>query len=223
MINRIVHFKKITSTNDYLKDHYEEDSGLLVYSDFQTSGKGRRGNRWESQRSKNLMFSFLLKNPELTQQELMMKVTIALINTLEEYGLKGHIKLPNDILVNNKKLSGVLIESIYRDKNVYTIVGIGLNVNQIMDQNRTSIKQELMQSVHRKSVLLKFISYYNLIDKPKFEIFKDRVLIPKLVRYQDSAYEWVDFNQNWQAFIRKDDKTKIVSIEEIEFDYTLYL
>ncbi len=110
--------------------------GTVIYSDKQLHGKGQRGNSWESEQSKNLLFSIILKADFIDPSDnffLTQISSLAIYDFLTEYvktGLK--IKWPNDIVYSNKKIAGILIENfIQKDKIEWTILGIGVNINQI--------------------------------------------------------------------------------------------
>ncbi len=104
-------------------------------TDFQETGRGQRGNSWESENGKNLLFSTILEASFLDPSEcfdLNIITSLALIDVLQEYTGEGlKVKWPNDIFYENKKLSGMLIENyIKRNSIQHSIIGIGLNVNQ---------------------------------------------------------------------------------------------
>lgn len=103
-------------------------------AEFQTSGRGQRGNVWSSQRAENLTFSVLLKPdfiPAVKQFLICEAASVAVVNYLSEHGIDARIKWPNDIYVGDRKICGMLIEhSISADKVSSSVVGIGLNVLQ---------------------------------------------------------------------------------------------
>ncbi|MDA9985005.1 biotin--[acetyl-CoA-carboxylase] ligase [Flavobacteriaceae bacterium] len=128
----------IGSTNVALKDSYQQ--GVLKHGDVlwarnQTQGKGQRAAKWLSEPNKNLTFSLFVRHNELSVDspfQLNCLIALALRNTLNYFTIPAvTIKWPNDILSENKKLCGVLIENLYRGTQLKaSIVGIGLNVNQ---------------------------------------------------------------------------------------------
>ena len=126
---KIYRFDKIDSTNEFLKkcDGLEERD--VVIAKVQTAGKGRRGNSWVSLEGAGL-FSFVLKEDEKIAQEEYLKLPLlvgySLLKTLRRFeDLDYKFKWTNDIYLNEKKLSGILIEKI---ENNY-IIGIGININ----------------------------------------------------------------------------------------------
>lgn len=144
---KIIDFSKIGSTNDYLKDNYEKlDSFTFVKTKYQLEGRGQFDRKWVSFKGRNLLFSFIIKNTPFNQMNLIKEwVKASIFQLLEDLGLKPSFKEPNDIYVNNKKICGILIETKSDEKMFrYVIVGIGLNVNQIIfpSLNATSILKE---------------------------------------------------------------------------------
>ena len=123
------------STNNYLKDNWGSVKPMtLVVAVNQTAGRGQRGNSWESEPGKNLTFSFYFSPEGVRPAEQFVvseAVSLAMVRTLEEYGISAEVKWPNDIYVGDRKICGILIEnSIFGDSISRCFVGIGLNVNQ---------------------------------------------------------------------------------------------
>ena len=114
----------------------------------QTAGRGQRGNKWVSEKGKNLTFSILLKFgehgfpplPVSRQFDISKAATLGVISYLEKRGVEAQVKWPNDIYIRNKKICGMLVESILDGGKVAaSIVGIGLNVNQtVFDPSLTN-------------------------------------------------------------------------------------
>ena len=109
--------------------------GTVIITDHQTAGKGQRGNEWEAEPGKNLTFSLILKPGFLAvsrQFFLNIVICLALKDYLKEKTSDNlYIKWPNDILVHEKKISGVLIENQLQGTTIATaIAGVGLNINQ---------------------------------------------------------------------------------------------
>ena len=130
-------YGKIGSTNEEMnrllgKEDLEE--GTVIRAEYQSAGKGHRGNAWLSDRGMNLLFSILLKPGYLPAEEafhLSRIVSLALTDVIDKQGIKTRIKWPNDILVGTRKICGILIEnSITGDRISHSVIGVGLNVNQ---------------------------------------------------------------------------------------------
>jgi BirA family transcriptional regulator, biotin operon repressor / biotin---[acetyl-CoA-carboxylase] ligase len=130
----LYHFSQIESTNRYILEHYRSlREGSVVIADYQTRGRGRLGRKWKSSMGKGLLFSVLLK-PDKSPDNLAFFTQVAgvaLLNTLQPLTTLSYtIKWPNDIYINNKKISGILCESIIENNETQAlIVGIGLNIN----------------------------------------------------------------------------------------------
>lgn len=133
------HFEQLDSTNAYLQREQSEHDirNWVVSADEQTAGKGMGNNGWESEAGKNLTFSMALDVGFLSAERqflLSEAVALGLVHSLDDLlpAEKLHIKWPNDIYYENRKLAGILINStIKANKMDVSIVGIGLNVNQM--------------------------------------------------------------------------------------------
>ena len=127
----LVHFKEIDSTNNYLKNSYQLlDDFTFATADYQSHGKGRNDRVWQSNSGENLMFSFLIKNKELMNkaESFSILTAVEVAKLIEKYDIDNvSIKWPNDILIGDKKVCGILLEGQVPD---YLVVGVGLNVNQ---------------------------------------------------------------------------------------------
>jgi BirA family transcriptional regulator, biotin operon repressor / biotin---[acetyl-CoA-carboxylase] ligase len=121
------YFPALTSTNTYAADLAREGAaeGTLVTTDDQTAGRGRVGRVWKSRPNQNLALSLVLR-PDFPPYYLVMASALAVADAIEEVaGLRTEIKWPNDVLLDGRKVSGILIET----SPGYAILGIGLNVN----------------------------------------------------------------------------------------------
>ena len=129
---------RLTSTNTYLaglmKDR-ELEEGCVVIADYQEAGRGQGSNSWVSTGGENLLMSMLFYPAFLSaskQFHLSRLVSLAICDVLEAMGAESHIKWPNDILSRRGKIAGILIEhSITAGFISHTIVGMGINLNQI--------------------------------------------------------------------------------------------
>lgn len=131
---QITRFEQITSTNDEARNP-RYTHGDVITAEFQTAGRGQRGNRWSSRVGENLMLSLVLEPTFLhaSRQFLLSEaVALGLVDTLAKFEIKAQIKWTNDIYVGDRKICGVLIEHDLRGAHLArTIVGIGLNINQV--------------------------------------------------------------------------------------------
>jgi len=137
MRSRWIKPDSLTSTNSFISDllkHQALEEGTVVIADYQEAGRGQGKNSWLSEPGENLLMSLLLYPAFLSaskQFHLSRVASVALCDTLETVGIDAMIKWPNDILTGKGKIAGTLIEhSITAGTISFTIVGIGLNLNQ---------------------------------------------------------------------------------------------
>jgi BirA family biotin operon repressor/biotin-[acetyl-CoA-carboxylase] ligase len=140
-----IHFPTIHSTNSYAREHVKEfakDSLVVISADEQLLGRGRYGRYWISPAGQNLLASFVFFIEEGQKDPLSLTHVLAIsaIRVLKENGVIARIKWPNDILVNDKKVAGILCETVYEPNYFAVIVGIGLNVNMLA-QDLASVGQ----------------------------------------------------------------------------------
>lgn len=135
---RIIKLDAIDSTNSFLRQLSAKEAlgdYTVVMTNYQTQGRGQMGTQWTSQQSKNLMVS-VFKDLSYLSIELnfyiSIVVSLSILKALESLQIqKLKIKWPNDILSDNKKLAGVLIENVIKQNQLQaSIIGFGLNVNQ---------------------------------------------------------------------------------------------
>lgn len=131
-----IDIEETDSTNRYLAaiaDDYP--SMTMVSAVHQTAGRGQRGNGWEAAPGENITSSLLFrpKNIAPNAQFIISQATaMAVVRTLEHFGIHAMVKWPNDIYYGNYKICGILIENAINSSSVIqSIIGIGLNVNQI--------------------------------------------------------------------------------------------
>jgi len=140
---RLIKLDAIDSTNDFLKrlsGSENVENFTVVTAENQTRGKGQMGNVWNSETGKNLIMSVLVKNfvsDAGSIFNLNIAFSVAVIESLKSVSIPQlSIKWPNDILSGNKKIGGILIESIFKsDAQIQSILGLGLNVNQTNFEN----------------------------------------------------------------------------------------
>lgn len=160
-----IQFDEIDSTNDFLKKNYKNLPDVTVIrTGFQTAGRGQFDRIWESDKNQNILVSILFKKylPSL-MNKINQNIISAIINTLKEYGITdATFKYPNDIIVQNNKIAGILIETKYNNKKFeYMIIGIGININQInfINSNAISLKNLIHTEIDLDEFLSKFFSY----------------------------------------------------------------
>ncbi len=165
----IEHYTWTESTNEDAWDLIGDSAteGTIVITDKQTAGKGRGGRKWISVPGKSLTASLIIK-PGIDSRlsgwfPLLMGV--AIVKAFAELGLDVNLKWPNDIMVNNKKLGGILCESRVQSKVLeWVVMGMGLNINEQENElppelQATSLFMEKSSSIQRELVLAKIMNY----------------------------------------------------------------
>ncbi len=165
---RMYSLDSIDSTNTHLKSLAVEgaEEGTLVITEEQTAGKGRLGRTWQTQKGMNLTFSVLLR-PNISANHLgiiSIAAGVAVAEAIQELcKIQAECKWPNDILFDDKKLCGILCESVISpSKFSAVIVGIGVNVNQTMfptelNDIATSIARATGTTADRAALLAKIL------------------------------------------------------------------
>lgn len=168
----IIHFDSIDSTNSKAKqlaDTVEAD-GTIIISEEQTNGRGRLGRSWVSPKHKGVWMSIILK-PDLNPVEAVKLTQIAAAAVVEgsrELGIKALVKWPNDIVINHKKVCGILTEmSAELTRINYVVVGIGINVNideadfpEDIKDIATSLKIETKSPVNRQKLVGRILNNF---------------------------------------------------------------
>jgi len=204
MAKMVVHVPTCHSTNAIAEQILAEEGtqeGTVVITDDQTDGKGQMDNVWVSEPGKNLTFSLIL-NPTFlpieSQFYLSIVVSLAIRESLTNWvGDNVKIKWPNDIMISNKKVAGILIKNTLNKKTVKsTIVGVGVNVNQDVFPVDTAIslknilKKELDLVQVFENLLLSLDKYYLKLRNRKFHLLK--------TNYIESMFwlnEWHEFKK----------------------------
>ena len=190
--HEVQYYEQTDSTNTRAATWAEDGApdGAVVIAEHQTSGRGRQGRVWESDESRNLLFSVILR-PALPPAQLGLITVITSLSIAEaihEYAapLPVQIKWPNDVLLNQKKCCGVLIETAYSPTPTTrpeVIVGIGINVNQQgfsddLAHRATSLLLETGRHVDRIELLAHILhrleTYCNVLDEDTHAIFIEK-------------------------------------------------
>lgn len=209
-----IFFDEIDSTNNYCK--YIAEQGFskttVIVSDAQTAGRGTKGRNFYSPKGTGLWFSILLK-PSIPINELSfltLLTSVALNDTLKAFSINTTIKWPNDIILNDRKLSGILIESKINNNKLleYVIIGIGINVNL----NKEDFSDELKE----KAISLKIATgkEYDRYEILKVFIFNFENYFNKFIdgnkKFILNKYKANSFVLNKKVNLKYKDKTKIV-------------
>lgn len=167
----IYFYHEIGSTNDECKKLAEEGAkhGTLVVAEKQTKGKGRRGRSWESPKGTGIWMTLLLR-PDIepyNSSGLTLVTAMAINKAVQEItGLDAKIKWPNDIVVNGKKVTGILTEMSAQPEMInYIVIGIGINVNteefpEDIAKTASSLKIESGKTIKRSSIIALFGKYF---------------------------------------------------------------
>lgn len=153
---------QVDSTNEEIRRNLTLPEGAVVIADLQTQGRGRQGRTWHSETGTGLYLSTLLK-PNLPPEKLALITLMAGVATVsaiqQQASVPVKLKWPNDILLNGKKLAGILCEYI---PDTAVIVGIGINLNQTcfpedIQDIATSLKLETGNTVNRTDLVLSLL------------------------------------------------------------------
>lgn len=173
-VPKVIWLPEVASTNSYVKEllvSREIEEFSVFVADNQTHGKGQKGNFWESEPGQNLTFSVVLY-PDfipVNKQFMISKiVSLALVKTVVAVVGDATVKWPNDLYIGDKKVGGVLIENSIMGPSIKnSIVGIGLNVNQLVFKsnapNPVSLRQMTGVEMDVKGLLFSFLE--NLLDE----------------------------------------------------------
>ena len=231
-MNSLIYFNNCASTQDelidFLNQHYLSEDFLAVYTFNQTKGRGQYGNSWENLPEKNLAYSFALKTKNINVSDTCFNFYTAIlvrdfIANLTKTEVK--IKWPNDLILKNKKICGMLFE---KDKN-YFVVGIGINILQenfknlpkagsVLSQTglsfelkafTESLHQYLFEHLVQKEIPNNILELYHLhlYRKNEVSVFeKNKVRQNGIIKNVDeTGHIWIDLeNEGLQKFFHKE-------------------
>lgn len=185
LIGKTIHyFSEVASTNDLAKEMAAIGAreGTVILAETQTRGKGRFGREWFSPRG-GIWLSTILR-PKLSAKDipkLTLTTSLAVAKTINQlFNLKTEVKWPNDVLINAKKVCGILTEANTReDTTNFVVIGIGINANielkslpKQIRENATSLKHELKKEIDREQFLRVLLEnmehYYVMLAEGKF-------------------------------------------------------
>lgn len=204
-IGKEVHYlPSCHSTNDIAAELMTKkglNEGAVVITDRQTAGRGQRGNNWEAEPHQNLTFSIVLEphSLDISEQYLLnISISLALHDFLSQYLQEGlRIKWPNDIYGYDNKLGGILIENFIKKGQIeYTIVGIGLNINQknFLFGKATSLSNECGQNFNLDELLPLLFSH---LERRYMQLRK--VVYSQLVDEYHSKLYWINERRTFKA------------------------
>jgi BirA family transcriptional regulator, biotin operon repressor / biotin---[acetyl-CoA-carboxylase] ligase len=213
----IYHAEEIDSTNSYLKRNGESfKDGSILIADNQTKGRGRYIRSWLGSKE-DLMFSLLSRKP--LRYEILLPV--ALIRVTRKHHIPSFIKWPNDIFADNRKLSGMLIESSYIGNQLdFQVIGVGMNLVEKRDVESTGIsnydkevdKYQLLEEILFELNQLIQIPFNEVVD----EYTRCDLILHRHIQYHGKRYYICGFTKEGYL-IAEDEKEKII-IKSDEID-----
>ncbi|MBQ9520676.1 MAG: biotin--[Acholeplasmatales bacterium] len=209
---------QIGSTNQFFKDNYMDysDKSILIALS-QTEGRGRYDRVWKSSNN-DVIFSILLKH----NNNYEIITPVAICQGLAKFNIKCGIKWPNDIYLNDKKLSGILIEDIFDSHFKASIIGIGINmtdkpsvygVGLNIDSDRYDIINAIMEE---------FDKLINISKDDLIKLYKEySIIIDRLVYYHNKLYTVSDIDLNGHLVLSRNGMKITVSSDEINIKESL--
>ena len=232
---KVIIFKELDSTNQYLMDlEIQNTDRLICAAEKQYKGRGRGNKTWESPNEENIYLSIsLLTEKYINLDGFSLMVGLTIRDCLEElYGINSKIKWPNDIYHENKKFCGILIETKPQKDKIKLVTGIGLNVfmdnNTNINQEWTSLKLINGNNVYDRNKIigmatLKFFENLKLFEKHGFSFFKKRFnehnyiknKIVKTERYNNQHCKVLEVDSSGRMKVSVDKEIKHISSGEL--------
>lgn len=231
--------EEIDSTNSALLDKSNNinTNGSVFLAEMQTSGRGRKDRVWESSKEQNLTFSILITDKALLKKcinFINFGAALAVSSAIENlYQIKTELKWPNDVLINSKKVSGILLESFSSGNTISKlVVGIGVNVNQSSFPGEynippTSLKFEAGHEVSRERLLSEILNLFEEVvlkikENPQ-NILKDWKNRCRMIGDQVSVTEdgvvkygiFDDLDEEGYLMLRTKDKTEKIHFGDV--------
>lgn len=169
---KVIQLEEVDSTNSYGKkliDKFEDKTAIITKK--QTSGRGRLNRSWVDLGEENLFLSIILKPSETFNEiypNLTQYLSVTLCKVIESYGIQTQIKWPNDVLIDGKKIAGILSETVMQGQKLKGIVlGVGVNLNSnqekidaIPNKIATSLNIETQKAIDLKEFLNKLLTEF---------------------------------------------------------------
>lgn len=238
-MKKYYHFKQINSTSTYLKKNYLKHDNLdFVSASFQSEGHGRTNRKWVSEKGENLLFSVLIKDQKIIKDFAYISLFSALeiMHILKEINIKDvSIKWPNDVFVNDKKICGILLESVSYTSDIDALIlGIGINVNsscflgdyliaptsifletkKMMDLEKFKLKVFSVLEELLKNISLKKEEYLKEIKENNY--LKDKEVYA-LINNDKTKVKVLDINDDCSLKVLCEDKIININSGEISF------
>lgn len=226
-------FEEISSTNTYALENIENlNDKSVIFTDRQTQGRGRFDRVWISDNGSNLYFSIVLKPTEVIDENLPLAnltqyMSLVLCQVFDFYSVEAQIKWPNDVLIDGKKIAGILAETSIKGQVFKGLVlGVGVNLNSTeeelenINQPATSLNLETGQNIDKevflKTLVEKFFEGYDEFLLSGFASIKDAY--EKKCFFIGSQIKINEINQNYEAIVNgiNDDGTLNIKVDKIE-------
>lgn len=170
---KITYYKEINSTHIHAKEIENQGDQILI-AEIQTAGIGTKGRIWHTGESKNIAMT-IIKHPKCKVEDLegvTTKIAEVIQQTIKEmYGYELQIKIPNDLILNGRKICGILTEVHTQGEKIeYLLISIGFNVNEDsfseeLKEIATSLKMEYQKEFCREDIIINIINKINLLIK----------------------------------------------------------
>lgn len=222
----LIRVDAVDSTNNYaakLLKATKVDNGTAILTKRQTNGKGQRGNSWVSDDSDSLTFSLVVFPDLKTKHNFYLNIvsSLAVRKAIEDCGIEAKIKWPNDILINKKKVCGILIENQIQGQKIQSaIVGIGLNIGQSSFEelpHATSLRIENSRVLDKEDLFEQIYQYLDFyFDQLRFQNFD--FLLNQYYKFLFGLNQNLNFINEGQPFEGKiqgiDDSGKLIVSSE---------
>ncbi len=227
---RLLFLDEINSTNTYSKEHVNElHDKDVVYTFKQTAGRGRFDRKWVDLGSGNIYLSIILKpSSDLKQvySNLTQYTALKLAETFEKYNVIPQIKWPNDILIDEKKISGILAETVFKQNQLQgLIIGVGVNLNadendfKKIDKKVTALNIETHKEINKIDFLNCFIdnffANYEKFLNNGFKSIKDEYM--KRINFLNKEITIHNFNEDYTGIVEDISDEGSVIINNKEF------
>ena len=231
----IEYFTFTDSTNDDAWElilNNEADNGTLVITDYQKKGRGRRNNTWISTPGNNLTFSLIIREPKRENPGLFSILSgVAIIKGIKKFTeIECTLKWPNDVMLNNKKIGGILIETKKTDNDTFLVVGIGININeQIMpkelENTASSLRIEESNAIQREPLLAFILNEFEKLYNSDASVLitewkKYCNHMNKKIRFHEGPNQiegyFKDIDNNGNAIINIDSEDTLISTGVLE-------
>lgn len=232
----LISFDSLPSTNEFLMELSKKDanSWTVIYAKNQTKGKGYAGNEWKVIVGENLTFSFLLKTAYSFQELIYFNQWISntICSFLKQFSANVKVKWPNDIILNNKKVCGILIENHRTNGVMNSVIGIGINVNQT-DFNHLPKAISLNIATDKKydieeiltDLMRGFEKEFSILEQKRFDLIHETYLENLFKKDETSSFRLNnqsidgiirDVNEAGNLIVEIDEKRKEFKHKEIE-------